>query len=141
MLSKIRYINRLKFNNNDKKYICNISLKDNSKILNKNLNKDIQIIMRDVKIIKNEYKNISDYNLMKLLLNYNTYDNKYNVEDIIKQIKVLKEELQFTDKQVLEILSIIQYKNYMNNKQMENHIENISYIGILCGLGIIIAII
>jgi len=142
MLSKLRLLNKSNISYYTRKHMCNISLKEKAPIItNKYYNKDIEYIMKDVKILKEKYNDICDYNLIKFLLNYKSFDNKYDVNIIINEINDINTFLKLSNNEVLDIIIALKQKNYMNTKKTEETIESLSYLGIIIGLGVIIAII
>ena len=147
MLSKLRLLNRNNINYYTKKQICNISLKDNNRTIidNKFNNKNIEKIIKDVNIIKNKYNDLNNYNLINFLLNYKSFDKNYKIDNIIKEIDELKyitsNNSKLTNNQILKLIISNKKTNYMNDKNVSETIEVLSFIGLISCLGVIITII
>jgi len=132
MLTRLRYLNKL-----NKIHIRQFSSNDNIKN-NKYYDKNIDKIMDDVKIIKSKYKDIREYNLIKFLLNYKSFDKKYNVNIIINEINELNKTLNLSNSQVLDIIISLKQTDYINTKNTEKTIEALSFIGIIFGVSVIL---
>ena len=126
MFSRLRYINKTKLNYITKRY---------------NTNNQINKLLEDVKKIKEKNSDICDYNLMKFLLNYKSYDKNYDINIIIKEINVMNKTLKLSNNEVLDIIIALKETGYMNTKDTEKTLEAVTFIGLLCGVGTLLVVI